>query len=301
MDAGQSENSQEEHSVKSTEDHSTLIGAKDKSAPAAVYLRAWISYLLSHARLRSAQVVFLKLQERLATDNDLASSLGDARLPGVEERNFEYVCSAGFLMYATAIFDSFLSDTTKFLLLSKPDALGQSCVVPIGTLTSSKSRAAILNKEIGRKVRALSTRSSVEDRIKFLCRNFGIMYHPDEVEMQSLRDTWELRNEVAHDQSIFGFELDDTQQNRIVPKGAHPVAPSRLSFKIGSKAVGLHMKIAYGIYRSVLKDFLNVPDEEMSALSADGEDPLPSRGLMSEQSVEMIRAIYGAGAPQENL
>jgi hypothetical protein len=248
--------------------------------------------MLSHFRLGCAQEVFLKLQLRLLGDAELASYMGDKQLPGVNEKTFQYVSAAGFLVYATAIFDSFLSDVTKFLLLSKPDALGQSCVVPIGTLASPKSRAAILNKEIGKKVRSLSTHSGIEERIEFVCQKFALTYRPSEDDLRSLRSYWDLRNEIVHDQSIFGFEVDDTQQNRIISKGANLLTPTNISFEDGRKATNVHAVVAYGIYRSVLKDFLKASNEEIRGLSADGEEPFgPPRGL-SDESAEIVRRLF---------
>ena len=253
---------------------------------------AWFSYLLSSLRLTASLVVFMKLNLRVQAGQPLVPEDTDPQSRRLEEHEFTYVSYAGLLLYSTSTFDSFLSDTTKFLLLMRPDALGKSCVVPIGTLTSPKSRAAILNKEVAKKVRALSTYSTIEERIQFIREKFGLGYQPPDEALRSLRTVWNVRNEVAHDQSAFTFELDDTERHRIIPKGHKLGVSSELTLDLIQSASHLYEKLAYGIYQAVLKDYFNASEEELRALYA-SEESFRANIAGMRPSGDFFQAVYG--------
>jgi hypothetical protein len=92
-----------------------------------------------------------------------------AELKSISYREFtssQEVIGASLLVYSTALFDSFLSDTTKFLLLSYPGSLGKDYQIPLTSLLSAKSKAPIINEAVSKRVRETKLSSfSWEDRV----------------------------------------------------------------------------------------------------------------------------------------
>jgi hypothetical protein len=132
----------------------------------------------------------------------------DSVLPkNFDRETFDYVVTASLLVYCVSMFDVFLSDVTRLLLLNNLAALGKNCLVPIEVLASQKARNEIIKKEVEKRVRNIAY-SSFQDRLASLSTVFGIKLDLEEKEQLELRRLSELRNKIVHDQSAFLFKLD---------------------------------------------------------------------------------------------
>src|SRR5664280_1590682 len=67
-----------------------------------------------------------------------------------------YVSNGTFLVYATAIFDSFLSDVTKFLIACRPSAVKDAFTSDFNDISAVDSLVALKNRLLSRKVRKIS-------------------------------------------------------------------------------------------------------------------------------------------------
>jgi hypothetical protein len=58
----------------------------------------------------------------------------------------QYVNTVSGLVYAASLFDTFLYESTIFLFLLVPDAIGKTYQVPLRSLIDAQSRASILTE-----------------------------------------------------------------------------------------------------------------------------------------------------------
>lgn len=120
---------------------------------------------------------------------------------------YEYVVTASLLVYCVSIFDVFLSDVTRALLLNDIGTLGKNCLVPIEVLASQKARNEIIRKEVEKRVRNVAYKS-FEERLAMLSGTFGIDLNLEQKDTIELRRLSDLRNRLVHDQSSYLFRLD---------------------------------------------------------------------------------------------
>jgi hypothetical protein len=74
-----------------------------------------------------------------------------ARVPDKSLKSLEHVTNIAHLIYATTLFDTFLTETTQFLFLSIPRAMGADQQIPLSGLFDPSSRnAAITNAALER-------------------------------------------------------------------------------------------------------------------------------------------------------
>jgi hypothetical protein len=171
------------------------------------------------------------------------------------ERCFEYVSKTGLMIYSATLFENFIADTTRLLLLANPGAIGSNCLVPIGTVLSDESRMEVIDREVTKKLRTLSF-STIEERFEFLRNRFGLKFDLSEL-MGRLKRLTELRNELVHDQSCVRFSFE-VVQNGSSESWRDPKAPTEEILELDSTEVYItYYAAGLIVYRSVVCDFLN--------------------------------------------
>ncbi len=78
------------------------------------------------------------------------------RIKQNEYKAFEYLYDLSSLVYLTTLLDTFLSDTTKFLILLHPRVMGGNQSVSIDAVLNASSTAELLNNAATKKTRELS-------------------------------------------------------------------------------------------------------------------------------------------------
>jgi hypothetical protein len=199
-------------------------------------------------------------------DPRLADILND--LSGVGYSDFDgyrYVTGCSLLVYATALFDSFLSGTSGFLLTLHPKALGESCQLTVQELLNATSKYDAVNQAVRRRVRSLSFETFLE-RLRFLNRTFGLGITLDADEHSELEHCSTLRNAVVHDQASFVVDLDDkgeisVRQDKCF-RHPTPVGSDELA-----SALKVYLSVCRRIYIAVMSKVLKVPTELQGSLA----------------------------------
>jgi hypothetical protein len=132
-----------------------------------------------------------------------------AALPEGRVKSFEHIRYSSELIYATALLDTFLSDSTLFLLLLHPKAIGKNSTVPLELLLASTSRFAVITEAAKRKVRELAY-AGYTARLAALRTSFGIQVVVEDFVVTTLERYAELRNVVVHDQAFYDLVLSES-------------------------------------------------------------------------------------------
>jgi hypothetical protein len=215
-------------------------------------------------RIRQAEIVLLKIANRLPDEEFRTFFFGaEGQFEQMRVDCFSNVTLSGYLISAISALDTFLSDTTQLLLLLQPNALGEKCLVPIGTLTSARARAKVINDEVRKKVRHVSY-DSFQQRLEYLEEKFRLGLSIDEKVMWLLKRAANLRHNVVHDQALFGFLIDDSEHHSVVSKGKHPFKPVPVSDDDVDDALNAVNVVALTVYCSVRKTVLAAEDDEMT-------------------------------------
>jgi hypothetical protein len=114
------------------------MGEHANTSPLQIYNATVVSYILGVIRLLKARLAYNKASLALAAlhaksecgaaegdkVNDVVEMLRDITYP--EFDSFCYLTEASYLIYGTTLFDTFLTETTRFLLLRFPHAMGKN-------------------------------------------------------------------------------------------------------------------------------------------------------------------------------
>ncbi len=170
--------------------------------------------------------------------------------------SFTYISFISYLIYSTTLFDTFLSDCTKFLLLLFPNAVGKNQSITVEALLTAKSHSELINQAVSRKVREVSYLPFV-GRIEFLKSTFGLKFEIDDETLKFLEHYSGLRNVAVHDQGMFELQLSDKGKLQAFPKSnfPHPTPVSRDDVSKAIKAYGFTvLEISKAIIKQILKD-----------------------------------------------
>lgn len=132
-----------------------------------------------------------------------------ARIPYNAMESFIYVTNVSHLLYAATLFDTFLSETTQFLFLLLPRAMGEEQPVPLRALLDPASKHDAITQAAVARAHQIGELSFAE-RIQFLrqTHNLDIPLTAETAEglarFCSVRD-----NPSAPDQGTFRLKLDD--------------------------------------------------------------------------------------------
>lgn len=260
----------------------TATSEDQKDATADVYARAVQSFATgmfrlwqaeaAHARLICALLEF-RLSEAQGDDSgggDLDNVLSQLRkVPHSSYKAYAYITNLSHLVYATSLLDTFLTDTTTFLLLLFPHALGSGSKVPIEQVLTAGSTHDLVTSAVGRKAREVSFLSFAA-RIDYLRQTFGLPIPLDTAVVDSLEHYSCVRNTAVHDQGFFRFELDAAGQVSAQPK-ACPLQPTVVEDQDIRRAIATFMKLAQVIATDVMSQCIGVVDHP--SLSALGLPP----------------------------
>jgi hypothetical protein len=179
----------------------------------------------------------------------------------------EYVNNASHLIYATALFDTFLSDVTRFLFLLFPGALGKEQQVKLELVLTSRSKSAIVNGIVARRVRELSY-ASFGDRLELLRSRFGVGVDLDAASRRELERVASLRNRLVHDEGP--FEVFLSSRGALSTQIAkNPKRPTSIADNEVEVAIDLYGEVFYAIYLAVTtKIFCTRPHEIVEAFRA---------------------------------
>lgn len=223
------------------------------------------SYLHGIDRLQAAQLAGLRLQSAVLTyrsqprptviDHPYRSVIDEiGKLSRREYEAFEYVTRVSTLVYLTTLLDTFLSDTTKFLLLLNPRSIGKNRTVLLEHVLNAQSPHDLVNQAAAEKTREVSY-LSFSSRIDLLRSQFGLRIDTSDLTIERLTRLAELRNVTVHDQAVFTCEIDSTGKLGIKQK-ACSVHPTRISGDDVDEARDLYWDIVADVVQSVVEQVL---------------------------------------------
>lgn len=233
------------------------------------YLGLVSSYARGFARFASARIAALSLGNAVLTyrlrpeepvDNHPYADVVQ-RISGISKEDydaFDYQTDLSGLIYLTTLLDTFLSDTTKFLLLLHPSAIGKNQSVTLESVLSAKSTADLVNEAAAKKVREISYLPFLA-RIDVLRQKFGLHVTLTDDEMAQLEHYAEMRNAAVHDQAVFDctMELDGSISLRQKACDRHPTQMKASDVREAQK---VYESAVRQVCRSVLDQVLKAQD-----------------------------------------
>jgi hypothetical protein len=148
------------------------------------------------------------------------------RIPWDSVDSIEYVTNISHLVYATTLLDTFLTETTLFLFLLFPEAMGKERQIPLRTVIGSESIPAALTQAATMRAREISY-LSFSARLQFLTESFGLRVALDGPTKEALDHYSGLRNLAVHDQGVFELRLENdgrvSQQEKTCPRHPTPL------------------------------------------------------------------------------
>ncbi len=249
------------------------VSANDSGAVLETYLNIAFSFSQGVVQIWGAQAACTRLMRALEGFHALAQPWNEnpasavlqqlARVPYNSIEPLSYVTKVSHLVYATTLFDTFLSETTQFLFLLRPHALGESQPVPLRALLDAASKGEAISQAAFARTRELGYLPFAE-RIQFLRETFGL-------EIALLADTAEglahyssARHNAANDQEIFPFRLDE--RGNVVPtkkvsrKVSRQDAARRRSTKDVRRALDSYEQAARAVAGAVFTQILKQGD-----------------------------------------
>lgn len=250
----------------------TAVPIHERSRLFDAYNRAVKSFVLGHTRMLNAQIAHYKLSLALCelhlegeTDAKRDCGVIATRLRTVTYEEYDaygYLTNTSYIVYATTLLDTFLTETTRFLLLLFPKTLGKKQTVPLDIVLESTSRAKIIEDAVGKKVRELGHTGFLE-RLAFLREQFGLLINLSDQDIKELSHFSGIRNTVVHDQRVFELLLDDSCS--VVAKlHVCPQHPTPIASKDYKHAEQVYKHVISKVYRAVVSDVLHMADNQQA-------------------------------------
>lgn len=177
----------------------------------------------------------------------------------------EYVTCVTDLIYATSLFDTFVNETTIFLFLLIPDALGETHTVALRSLLDGNSPTSILTEIAKTRAREISFKSFLE-RLEILKKKFGLPFALSDTVKSDLEKYSELRNRAVHDQGFLALSLDGSGHVAYSSRASEDF-PTEITFDEADKAQRVYQYVALTVAKDVLEHVLKTD------LSCMGENP----------------------------
>jgi hypothetical protein len=242
----------------------------------ATYKGLYIALTQGHVRLYNALIASSRLTLAcvltFATEREKGSeNAREARILPIIEGigqetldGFTYVERISHLIYATTLLDTFLLETTTFLFLMFPRAMGKSHQIPIKTLIESASLSSALTQAAHTRARDISFKT-FEDRIQFLRDAFGLRVDLERRTQELLDHYTDIRNSAIHDQGIFELALDDSGNVKSKQKTC-ALHPTQLTDDDPMDAFKAYQKICNAVASAVFEQVLKCNDEDVLGL-----------------------------------
>lgn len=194
------------------------MSAEDSGAVLETYLNIAFSFSQGVVRIWGAEAA----SERLLRALERFHALGQpdlhgqaaavlqhlARVPANSMESLASVTNVSHLVYATTLFDAFLSETTQFLFLLLPYAMGEDQPVPLRALIDAASKSEAITHAALARTRE-TTYLPFAERIQFLRKTFGLEIALPAETADGLAHFSSVRDCAAHDQGTFPFRLDE--------------------------------------------------------------------------------------------
>jgi hypothetical protein len=178
--------------------------------------------------------------------------------------SLDYITDVSFLVYATSILDSFLSDTTLFLFLLHPASMGTNHQITLQLLIDASSKNEALTNVARKRAREISYKTFV-DRIKFLEDTFSLKFNFDPGWMDSLIKYSSIRNEAVHDQGIYKLLLNEDDKIESQQKLCISL-PIQLTIEEALDAVGVYSGITEEIIKSMMAQVLKCTKDSIDGV-----------------------------------
>jgi len=186
------------------------------------------------------------------------------RIPYQSYDALRYVTDLSHLVYATTILDTFITDTTLFLLLLHPGAIGRNQQIRLSNILAAKSTSEVLTDAAVEKARELSY-LSFEARIEYLRETFGLKLEIDGQTAAALRHYPSKRNVAVHDQGVYELRRDETGKVATRRKTC-AVHPTRIHPDDIAAAMNAYGAVVAGIASAVLTQCLKTTDQRATEL-----------------------------------
>ncbi len=208
------------------------------------------------SRLSLAWMSFNFEKEMSISDNPFRECLEQlAKIPKESFDSYTYIEDISHLVYATTLLDSFLYDTTLFLLLKFPRTMSVNRQVSFDTVLSAQSVFAVINETASKKAREVAFSTFIE-RLDYLNEKFGLEIKLDKDTKKALIHYPSIRNTAVHDQGVFALSLNDKGELTSSQKTCikHPTRVSAEDVSSAVKCYGAVVKlVAEAIFFKVLK------------------------------------------------
>ena len=261
----------------------STLEPKQKAAAVRAYQQVFSTFAHGMYRLYSAHEAYWRVQAAIASGEGLKIQKQieelESRFPALREAHsnkppvvtpqaiqgaleldeevnaaFSYLSQVSHLVHATALFDTFLTESTMFLFLLFPQSMGGKQQIPLQTLLHAKTRNEALTSAARTRSREVSFKTFA-DRIGFLREQFGLLLEiPSDLD-ESMARSSELRNMAVHNQGVFDLSLNEEGDVTCVARSslASPVPVSPASADEAADAYGeLFQIIARAIFAGIL-------------------------------------------------
>jgi hypothetical protein len=249
------------------------VNKPNDQAPLAIYAalivalaRGYIRTLSSRVCSNSLALALLHFRVERLDGHTKPEDAGYVReLAGIEAEQYDaykYVADLSHLVYAFTLFDSFLTDTTLFLLLMYPKAIGPKHSISLQSLLESSSKFDAIAHAARKKARELSY-LPVLGRLEYLSQTFGLKFAIAPVVAADLEDLSTLRNTAVHDQGYLDLGLDALGELTSQQKGC-AVHPTPVSTEQVGAAINAITCVSAAVARAVVCDVLKAdPDDRV--------------------------------------
>jgi len=156
------------------------------------------------------------------------------------------------------LLDTFLTDTTQFLLLRFPEAIGKNAQVPLKTLIDGRSLEAVVTDEAAKRARELAY-LPFPARLEYLRGTFGLTIDLPKHVAEALEHYPTVRNSAVHDQGIFELRLERGTHVAAYRKTC-PQHPTRVASGDVFKALKAYQAVFATVAKCVLAQVLKCPD-----------------------------------------
>ncbi len=230
-------------------------------------VRIWGAEAAS-ARLLCALKEFQSL-DHSSVQGPAAAVLGHlAGIPYNSIDSIVHVSNVSHFLYAATLFDTFLSETTQFLFLLLPRAMGEEQPVPLRALIDAASKREAIAQAASARAREVGYLPFAA-RIQFLRETFGLEITISPETIAGLNRFSSARDNAESDQGSFHLQLGD--RGDIVPRAkGSEVNPWT---KIGGDvhwAVDSYEQAARAIARAVFTQVLKRSDHPAVQLALIG-------------------------------
>jgi hypothetical protein len=197
---------------------SSFFGAVDQiweaEAASAKLLRALTEFRTSGLRLENGSAV--GVLHHLA------------RIPSGSLESLEYVTNISHLLYAATLFDTFLSNTTDFLFLLIPRAMGEHQQVPLRGLIDAPHRNEAITRAAGERTREIGN-LPFAGQIEFLREAFEMEIAIPATAWEGVNHFPKVSGSTTHDhQGRFPLQLDGRGEI-VMREQTCPCHPARMS------------------------------------------------------------------------